>query len=73
MTTVYVLIETADVEILGIDLFSSEETANKHFDACLEENEVIEETNLEDELDGTIRFAGDEAYAIQLLKREIRP
>ena len=67
----FVVIETIDIEVKSVEVFQSEESAREHFEACAKENDVSPEDSLdiEDEIAGTIGFAGDECYAVQLLEK----
>lgn len=68
---VFIVIETIDVEVKSVEVFQTEPSARKHFDACAKENDVEPEDpiDLDAEIAGTIAFAGDECYAVQLLQK----
>jgi hypothetical protein len=67
---VYVLIETADVELIGLRLTVDAEKATAWFEACCEENDVIPKPPEACEIAGTGRIAGDDSYCVQLLVRD---
>ena len=69
----FVLIESADVEIVSVRLFAQGASAAKTFERCCSENQVVEweAADLAREIKGTRRLAGDDAYSVQLL--EINP
>lgn len=64
----FVLIETADVDILSVKLFSSKDDADTAFECCVRENLSIEHSLLTGECSGTLRLAGDVSYAVQLIE-----
>lgn len=70
---IYILIEQCDIEIIRIDCYNTVFKAEEVFKACCEQNHVCEEDidQLEPELRGTLAIAGDDAYCVQLIEREI--
>lgn len=69
----FVLIETADVDVLSVALFTNKTEAEARFEALAEQHRVSEwpDEDCTYEAAGTLRLAGDEAYAVQLL--EVQP
>lgn len=65
----FVLIETQDVELVSVRLFSDRAAANGEFERAAENEKLIEHdlTLFPYECTGTIRLAGDDARAVQLL------
>lgn len=69
---IYILIETGDIEILGVKVFKDKNKANETFEMCATENQVLElSDDLDKELEGTLRIAGDDVYCVQLIKKQI--
>jgi len=66
---VYVLIEMEDVELKGVQLFVDGVTAQQVFKELAQENRAAEVSpvDLQHELMGTLRLAGDHVYSVQLL------
>lgn len=73
MKTVYIVLETVDVETTGVRIFSNIKTAHRVFEECAEENSATESefSQIKKELEGTLRFAGDDTYAVQLVERVV--
>lgn len=67
--TVFVVIEMADVELLSVEVFDNLDNAQTHFDKCAEENRAILNDCLVEEIEGTLAFAGDHAYSVQLIQK----
>jgi hypothetical protein len=67
--TVFIVLENADVEIIGLHVFAQLIEADRCFDRLCQQNLVADDVVLIDELSGTLRIAGDDAYAVQLLHR----
>ena len=70
---IYVLIETADIEILGVHVRASREHADEIFDLLAVENRVHEwdADDLKKEANGAIRGAGDDSYAVEMFEQEV--
>lgn len=68
---VYVLIEMQDIELTDVRVFFDKSEAEKHFEAMRDEtgSELWDESEMEDEIEGTLMVAGDDAYSIQLVER----
>jgi hypothetical protein len=72
MTKVYVVIETADIELLSVRFFASRADAGQCFDYCLSENQLQPpHADLSCEVEGTIMLAGDDSYAVQVIEGEV--
>ena len=73
VNTVFVLIEMADVEIISIQTFDleSRDLAIAEFEAMAEENAVFDAVDMDHELYGCIRLAGDDAYSVALYVRPV--
>ena len=67
---VFIVLETADVELVGASVFSALPEAVQCFDRLCVENDVPDEDVTPLELSGTLRIAGDDSYAVQLIQRE---
>lgn len=73
---VYIVIETADVEIIAVRAYLSKENAEMDFADCALENRVNEvdpdlrTEALAREAAGTVMLAGDDSYAVQLIETE---
>jgi hypothetical protein len=72
--TVFAIIETEDIEIKGVHFISSRESANAAFDDICKENSIVDADpeDLKLEVPGTLRLAGDDAYAAHLVEIETR-
>jgi hypothetical protein len=68
---VFVVVQTSDIELIGLDVFQDGVEAARCFDELCGANQVIEDLNLTHELPGTLRIAGDDAYAVQLIQRQL--
>ena len=66
---VFIVLETADVEIIGLSVFGELVEAGWRFSKLCEENAICDEPVLPEEIPGTLRNAGDDAYAVQLIQR----
>jgi hypothetical protein len=66
----FVLIETVDIDVIGVKLFHTRELAEATFErlAAASDIQEFDVAELGGEAQGTIRFAGDDAYALQLLE-----
>lgn len=72
----YTLIETADIEIIGVRIYLDRGKASGDFNKILKEHglhEIPQEELGEEELQGTIRMAGDDAHCVQLIERLVEP
>ena len=69
----YLVIQTADMEIVGLDVHETKETAERQFEAITEEDKLIEPEGdwSDNELTGTLRIAGDDYVCVQLVEREL--
>lgn len=66
--TRYIVIETVENnELLSVRLYTTEKRARNVFTICAKENRAHIETDLRNEVYGTIAFAGDDCYAVQVL------
>lgn len=65
----YVLIETAGIELVGVWVESVRSQANKMFDRIVEENHDMEVAPT-GEIAGTVRIAGDDTHCIQMVQLE---
>ena len=65
----YVLIEMADVELLGVQLFTDRRVADAWFDRAADAQGAHEwaDEDLGREASGTLRLAGDDSYSAQLV------
>ena len=65
----YVLIEMADVELLGVQLFTDRRVADAWFDRAADAQGAHEwaAEDLGREAAGTLRLAGDDSYSAQLV------
>ena len=68
---VFIVVETADIELVGLNVFHDGSEAARCFDNLCDRNQVIEEHSLTHELPGTLRIAGDDAYAVQLIQKHL--
>ena len=66
---VFIVLETADIEIIGLNVFAEFVEAGRRFNKLCEENGICDEAVQREELPGTLRIAGDDAYAVQLIQR----
>lgn len=68
--TTYVIIETSDIEIMGVHVRLTRESADAAFKQIADENQASEWPLhcLTCEAEGTLRLAGDDVYAVQLLE-----
>ena len=66
---VFIVLETADIEIISLNVFAERDEASRRFSKLCEENGICDEAFLLEELPGTLRIAGDDAYAVQLIQR----
>ncbi len=66
---VFIVLETADVEVVGLNVFAEVVEAARRFNMLCEENGICDEAVQREELSGTLRIAGDDAYAVQLIQR----
>ena len=66
----YVLIEMADVELLGVRVFTDREPADAMFDGAAKANGAHKwaQRDLAQETYGTVRLAGDDSYSVQLVE-----
>jgi hypothetical protein len=66
----FVLVETADVDVLGVHVFTDRDKADACFTRFAEDNGAHEWPldELSNECEGTLRLAGDDSYAVQLLE-----
>lgn len=64
----YVIIETADVEIISVRLVRDRAEALRIFEMCCLENECEPSEDLENEVKGTIAIGGDDGYAVQVVR-----
>jgi hypothetical protein len=70
----YVVFQTADMEIISMKIFDNKSLANNEFETIMEEDGLLEpeEKNWEqNELIGTLRIAGDHSSCVQLVERSI--
>lgn len=68
--TIHIVIEMTDVELLGVRPYLDKEKAEADYEKTVEENQMTEES-LEGEIGGTLRIAGDDVHAVQLIVREV--
>jgi hypothetical protein len=68
---VFIVLQTADIELIGLNVFQDRIEAARCFDDLCDRNQVFEEHNLIHELPGTLRIAGDDAYAVQLIEKHL--
>jgi len=69
----YLVVQTADIEIIAIESFKNKTSAMEHFEAIMEEDNLIEEdVDCRNELGGTLRIAGDDCACVQLIERKIK-
>ncbi len=70
---IYVLIETADIEIIGLRLYDNANEAWICYEQTCQENAVSmqEGTDLSREALGTLALAGDDSYAVQLIESNL--
>lgn len=68
----FLVIETADVEILGVRLFTRRQKADEYFTHVVEENGEFEWSSdeMSREIVGTLRMAGDDSYCAQMIEVE---
>lgn len=69
---VYIVIETADIELTSVVVFKDREKAAEAFEACAKKNGVSVCDDLDGEIEGTIAMAGDDAYAVQVIEQTIQ-
>jgi hypothetical protein len=69
---IYAVLELADIEPLGLSVYTDDEKANSTFDALCRENGVVESPlpGTGKEAPGTIRLAGDDSYSVQMFELE---
>jgi hypothetical protein len=69
----YLVIQTADIEIVRLDVHETKGTAEKQFEAITDEEKLIELEfdEIGNELTGTLRIAGDDSACVQLVEREL--
>ena len=72
-TEVFVVIEMADVELTGVAVFSEKDDAMTHFMECSNESMAgdWDYSDLSHEVDGTLAAAGDDAYSVQVIRKEV--
>ena len=65
----YVLIEMADVELIGVQVFTDRRVADGWFDRAADAQGAHEwaDEDLGRESAGTLRLAGDDSYSAQLV------
>lgn len=68
MLTVFIVIETADVEIVSVRSYRRRKEADHIFDAIQREHSLHEVDDLSTETAGTLRLAGDDSCAVQLFE-----
>lgn len=68
---VFIVMQTVDIEVIGLNVFHDGVEAARCFEDLCDRNQAIEENNLTHELPGTLRIAGDDAYAVQLIQRHV--
>jgi hypothetical protein len=68
----FVLIEMADVELVGVQTFHNRTRAMERFEEVAIENRVhpVGASDLAREIDGTIAFAGDDAYSVTVIESD---
>ncbi len=69
---IYLVIETADCEILGVTPFTELNAAKEHFSAVEMESGSLPCKDLGLECTGTLLLSGDDSYAIQLIETEVK-
>jgi len=69
----YILLELIEGEPAQLQVFPSAwlEAANEAFDMIAEENSLTEHNNLENEITGTERMAGDDVHSVTLYWKPI--
>ena len=70
----FIVLETTQEEsrLLSLELFSTRNEAEKHYQACAAENVATEypHEDLNLEISGTLRIAGDGNYFVQLIAKD---
>lgn len=71
--TVFIVIETEDIEIVSATPYMDRALADEAFETLAGEYmlQEYETGELEREAPGTIRLAGDDSYAVQMFEREV--
>lgn len=68
------MIETENAELKSVKLFNNYTAADARFELCILESGgticEFETEELKEEIPGIIRMAGDDVYAVQLIKIE---
>lgn len=69
----YLVIQTADIEIVSIDVYDTKRTAVSQFEAIMKEDKLIEPDGdwSDNELTGTLRIAGDDSACVQLVEKNM--
>lgn len=68
---IFLTIETADVEIVGVRAHRTRKAADKTFNAIQRENSLHDADDLSHEVAGTLRMAGDDSCAVQLIEAKL--
>ena len=71
MSTSYVVIEMEGSELVGLHVCADEAVANDIFDS-LANGQEYDADELENEIPGTLRLAGDDVHSVQLVAQNTR-
>lgn len=66
----YVIIQTADVELLSVRVLYDKGRAEELFMDICDEHNLLED-DIDQEIEGTIRIAGDSTHCVQLVEKEV--
>lgn len=66
----YVLIEMEGLDVRGVSVYADRASADAAFDTRAYAEHALEDTDLSLECPGTLRFAGDDVWAVQLVQAE---
>ncbi len=66
----FILIETADAELLNVSAFAESNAAIAAFDRCCLENNVNKQAPPENDC-GTIATGGDDSYSVLLIETDV--
>lgn len=69
----YIVIEMASVELLGIEAYRTRRKAEEAFAAICADGKLGQYGSWElgNEVDGTLALAGDDAHSVQLIERKV--
>lgn len=71
MKRVFIILEMVDIEPMAVHVESNIQKANDLFETIMKENAAREDHNTLQEIEGTLRIAGDDSYSVQLLERVV--